>query len=201
MADAPVANISVDNGSVVTVNASVFCGRQGGCNNCTSHEFCLWCEGKQTCQVYYNASTTEQSCSKNESAYKDQCIYPIGVIPCIERKNCKACAQEDWLCYWCPSTAKCFRYASHNSQPADCAGDKWYVQDCPTGGGIGLMWVLIPILAIILIPIIIYIIIWLVCCCMRAAGYEPLEPAESAKKKHPKGIRLRAGSPQTRLTN
>lgn len=76
MADAPAANISVDNGSVVTVNASVFCGRQGGCNNCTSHEFCLWCEGKQTCQVYYNASTTEQSCSKNESAYKDQCIYP-----------------------------------------------------------------------------------------------------------------------------
>lgn len=60
------------------------------------------------------------------------------------------------------------------------------------------MWVLIPILAIILIPIIIYIIIWLVCCCMRAAGYEPLEPAESAKKKHPKGIRLRAGSPSNK---
>ena len=61
-----------------------------------------------------------------------------------------------------------------------------------------LLWVLLPILAIILIPIIVYLIIWLICCCMRAAGYEPLEPTEPSKKKHPKGIRLKPGSPSNK---
>lgn len=74
--DAPASNSSVDNSSVVTVNASVFCGRQGGCENCTSHEFCFWCESKQTCEVYYNNSLSRSSCPKLRSSYKDQCIYP-----------------------------------------------------------------------------------------------------------------------------
>lgn len=74
--DTPAANKTVDNSSVVTVNASVFCGRQGGCENCTSHEFCFWCESKKTCEVLYNSSTTNHFCHKKGKAYKDQCIYP-----------------------------------------------------------------------------------------------------------------------------
>ena len=74
--DAPATNNSVDNSSVVTVNASVFCGRQGGCKNCTSHEFCFWCDSKETCEVYYNASTRRHTCPKKLTAYKDQCIFP-----------------------------------------------------------------------------------------------------------------------------
>lgn len=74
--DTPAANKTVDNSSVVTVNASVFCGLQGGCENCTSHEFCFWCESKKTCEVLYNSSTTNHFCHKKGKAYKDQCIYP-----------------------------------------------------------------------------------------------------------------------------
>ena len=74
--DAPAANITAENSSVVTVNASVFCGRQGGCENCTSHEFCFWCESKKTCEVLYNASTTHHVCHKKGKAYQGQCIYP-----------------------------------------------------------------------------------------------------------------------------
>ena len=74
--DVPAVNNSVANSSEVTVNASVFCGRQGGCENCTSNDFCFWCESKQTCEVHYNATTRKHSCHKKLSAYKDQCIYP-----------------------------------------------------------------------------------------------------------------------------
>ena len=72
--DAPVVNISA-NASAVTVNASVLCGRQGGCENCIAHEFCLWCESKKECQVYYNATTTDRSCPEKDKAYHNQCLY------------------------------------------------------------------------------------------------------------------------------
>ena len=78
--DTPMADDSAVNSSVVTVNASAFCSRLTGCDNCTSKEFCVWCESKQTCQVYYNSSTTEQSCPKEKTAYKDQCIFPSKCI-------------------------------------------------------------------------------------------------------------------------
>lgn len=64
------------NSSVVTMNVTAFCGSQGGCENCTAREFCVWCQSKQTCQAYYNSSTTEQSCPEEKTAYKGQCIYP-----------------------------------------------------------------------------------------------------------------------------
>jgi len=195
--DAPEANNTVENSSVVTVNASVFCGRQGGCKSCTSHEFCFWCESKKTCEVLYNASTTHHFCHKKGTAYKGQCIYSIGVTPCPERKrSCKKCLQGDNLCYWCSSTAKCALYPSENFEPEDCAKGRWYYKECPVVKD--LLWVLFPILAIILIPIIVYLIIWLICCCMRAAGYEPLEQTEPSKKKRPKGIRLKPGSPSNK---
>lgn len=195
--DAPAANNTVENSSVVTVNASVFCGRQGSCENCTSHEFCFWCESKKTCEVLYNASTTDHFCHKKGSAYKDQCIYPIGVIPCPKRKrSCKKCLQGDGLCYWCSTKSRCAFYPSESFEPEDCAKGSWYHKECPVVKD--LLWVLFPILAIILIPIIVYLIIWLICCCMRAAGYEPLEPTQPSKKKHPKGIRLKSGSPSNK---
>lgn len=185
------------NSSVVTMNVTAFCGSQGGCENCTGREFCVWCQSKQTCQAYYNSSTTEQSCPEEKTAYKGQCIYPIGVIPCHERKrSCKKCLHQDAMCYWCSSTEKCARFPSVNFEPDDCPKEDWHHKKCPMAND--LLWVLLPILAIILIPIIVYLIIWLICCCMRAAGYEPLEPTEPSKKKHPKGIRLKPGSPSNK---
>lgn len=121
----------------------------------------------------------------------------MGVTPCHERqRSCQQCLRETDMCYWCSSTATCARYPSVNFQPKDCQKGSWYQEKCPVVKD--LLWVLLPILAIILIPIIVYIIIWLICCCMRAAGYEPLEPAEPSKKKHPKGIRLKPGSPSNK---
>jgi len=189
--DAPVNNSAL-NSSVVTVNASVLCGRQGGCDNCTAYEFCFWCESKGECQVYFNV--TKRSCPGKKKEYHNQCLYPIGVTPCPKRKaTCKSCLHGDGLCYWCSTTETCEFYPGGKFQPKGCPNDKWYFEDCPNVEH--LFWVLFPILAIILIPVIIYLIIWLICCCMRAAGYEPLEPAEPSQKKHPKGIRLKPGSP------
>lgn len=71
--DAPVNN-SVLNSSVVTVNASVLCGRQGGCDNCTAYEFCFWCASKGECQVYFNV--TKRSCPGKKKEYHNQCLYP-----------------------------------------------------------------------------------------------------------------------------
>lgn len=120
--------------------------------------------------------------------------FLVGVTPCPKRKaTCKSCLHGDGLCYWCSTTETCEFYPGGKFQPKGCPNDKWYFEDCPNVEH--LFWVLFPILAIILIPVIIYLIIWLICCCMRAAGYEPLEPAEPSQKKHPKGIRLKPGSP------
>lgn len=74
--DAPVGNITAINASLVTVNASVLCGRQGGCKKCTGLVFCLWCESKQECQVHYNATTAERSCPGKHKAYHNQCLFP-----------------------------------------------------------------------------------------------------------------------------
>lgn len=189
--DTPAANIS---DGIVTVNASVLCARQSSCDNCTLNKFCLWCESKQECQVYYNATTTKNSCHGTRKAYHNQCLYPIGVTHCPKRKStCKHCLSGDGLCYWCSSTEACEFYPGGDFEPKDCASDKWYYEKCPVVEH--LLWVLFPILAIIMIPVILYLIIWLICCCMRAAGYEPLEPAKPSEKKHPKGIRLKPGSP------
>lgn len=123
--------------------------------------------------------------------------FTVGVTPCSERKrSCKKCLHGDGLCYWCSSTARCAFYPSEGFEPEDCAKSGWYRKECPVVKD--LLWVLFPILAIILVPIIVYLIIWLICCCMRAAGYEPLEPTEPSKKKHPKGIRLKSGSPSNK---
>ena len=116
-------------------------------------------------------------------------LFSVGVIPCADRNNCSDCLRRDDICYWCSSNESCAYYQGQ----LKCPKNNRYYDECPVAGS--LFWVLFPILAIILIPVIIYLIIWLICCCMRAAGYDPLEPTEPSAKKRPKGIRLKPGSP------
>ena len=78
--DAPAMDNSVTNASVVSVNATVLCGRQGGCNNCTQHDFCFWCESKHECQVHFNETTTKEFCPNRSTAYYRQCVYPSKYI-------------------------------------------------------------------------------------------------------------------------
>lgn len=186
---APVLNNSEINDIVVAVNASVLCGNQSGCDNCTASDSCLWCAAKQECQVFLNLTETASSCPEENNAFHNQCLYPIGVIPCADRNNCSDCLRRDDICYWCSSNESCAYYQGQ----LKCPKNNRYYDECPVAGS--LFWVLFPILAIILIPVIIYLIIWLICCCMRAAGYDPLEPTEPSAKKRPKGIRLKPGSP------
>lgn len=176
-------------------NASAFCGRQSECNNCTENEYCLWCASKQECQAFSNSSTKANSCPEENKAYHRQCIYPMGVIPCPERHNCSDCLHGDDFCYYCSSNDSCdyYRESHHGNK---CPRNNLFYDECPTGGS--LFWVLFPILAIILIPVIVYAVIWLICWCMKSAGYDPLDPNEPPPKKHPKGIRLKPGSPSNR---
>lgn len=122
-------------------------------------------------------------------------LFLVGVIPCPERHNCSDCLQGDDFCYYCSSNDSCdyYRESHHGNK---CPRNNLFFDECPTGGS--LFWVLFPILAIILIPVIVYAVIWLICWCMKSAGYDPLDPTEPPPKKHPKGIRLKPGSPSNR---
>lgn len=124
----------------------------------------------------------------------------VGVASCPKRTStCDECLSDN-LCYWCDSQNRCDRFPKEDYVPDNCPSDRVYHKDCPWAGT--LLLVLLPILAIILIPILIYLCAWLVCCCMRAAGYDPLteEPGEGppGERKHRKGIRLKPGSPSNK---
>ena len=56
-----------------TLNASYLCHLKRNCSDCTTLEFCAWCQAKGACIVYSGASTTETCGSK--SWYKNQCTY------------------------------------------------------------------------------------------------------------------------------
>lgn len=122
-------------------------------------------------------------------------LFLVGVIPCPERHNCSDCLHGDDFCYYCSSNYSCDYYrGSHDGNK--CPKNNLFYDECPIGGS--LFWVLFPILAIILIPVIVYAVVWLICWCMKSAGYDPLDPTEPPPKKHPKGIRLKPGSPSNR---
>lgn len=91
--DTPRMNISVQNSAF---NATGFCGRQSECKNCTENDFCLWCASKQECQVFFNLSTTANSCPEEKNAYHMQCIYPSKCFN-IKRSQTVACFMVGWL--------------------------------------------------------------------------------------------------------
>lgn len=74
--NAPVMDTPSQNTSVVTVNASVLCGSQSDCHNCTRNYFCFWCQPKGECHVYYNMTTAQQSCPGLHAAYHERCFFP-----------------------------------------------------------------------------------------------------------------------------